>query len=74
MPGDGSLRDCTVCGVPWFRLDLTDDPTADRAAIEARVPAGARWAAVFHPLLVDVPDGAGKRTETLDGVAFVYLP
>ncbi len=74
VPKTEAPRDCTVCGVTWFRHGLTDDPAADRAAIEARVPPGARWAATLHPLLVDAPQGDGTGTDVLDDVAFVYLP
>jgi hypothetical protein len=74
VPDDGALQTCFVCHVRWFRQELTGEPAVDHAAIEARVPAGARWVAVFHPLLVDVPDGDRKRNDTLDRLAFVYLP
>ena len=64
---------CFVCRVRWFRQPLTHDLAADHAAIVARVPDGAKWVAVLHPLLVDAPHQGGKRNETLDDLAFVYL-
>lgn len=74
VPVDGSPRTCAVCRVEWFRIELTGDPAVDRAAIEARVPSGRLWTAVYHPLLVDVQDARGaRRCETLDRLVFVYL-
>ncbi len=74
VPDGPAFRDCFVCHVTWCRVELPGDPTDHLAAVQARVPEGRPWAAVFQPLLVDVPDGDGKRTEPLQGVAFLYLP
>jgi hypothetical protein len=74
VPDDETERNCFVCGVTWFRVGLSGDAALDQAAIDARVPEGAPWAAVLQPLLVDVPDGNSKRTEPIAGTAFVYLP
>lgn len=74
VPEDTWPAPCFVCKVFWFRHELTGDPAADHAAIAERVPDGQSWAAVFHPLLVDSPDGdGGKYTKALDDLAFVYI-
>ena len=74
VPADNEFSDCFVCRVSWCRVDLPDDPAMHHAALAARVPEGRPWVAVLQPLLVDVPDGAGKKSEPIDGVAFLYLP
>ncbi len=72
VPDDDSLQTCFVCRLQWRRVDLTGDDAADAAAI--REAAGDRpWAATLHPLMVDVPDGPGTTTVTLD-CAFVFFP
>ncbi len=73
VPDDSDERICFVCHVRWFRQPLSGDPARDHAAIAERVGPGERWTAVWHPRLVDGPDGDGKRNESLDDLAFVYL-
>lgn len=73
MPEDDLPRECFTCRMEWFRHPLSSDHAADLAAIVAQVPAGWRWAATFHPLMVDVP-AAGQTRRTVDmRCAFVYL-
>jgi len=72
VPADETLQTCFVCELQWRKVALTGDEAVDSAAVRAAGGEG-RWAATWHPLMVDVPEGTGKGTATLD-CAFVYYP